>query len=135
VSFHRQRDPSPYIGVWGQEVTADNTREGVVDDGLTAYEERVVEARRQWPEAQAADFEQIGKRRWRDRASGTEYRHVDGTPLLSIGVTSSVDVSVFFVADGRLIFLRRADLPEGSTVSHGSVIAQEIVGDWGGRVR
>jgi hypothetical protein len=111
----------------------DTTREGIVDDGLIAWPERVVEAGRQWPQARAEDFERVGKRRWRDRASGTEYRHVDGTPLLSIGTTSSSDVSLFFVDGGRLIFLRRADLAEGTVVYHGPVIAKEMPPHAGGR--
>jgi hypothetical protein len=56
---------------------------------------------------------------------------VDGAPLLSLGTTASTDVSVFFVSDGRLVFLQLASIPEESTVNHGSVIAREMTADWG----
>ena len=74
-----------YGGAWGREVKADDRRVGVIDDGNVAWEERVVEAPRQWPQGSPADFELVGKRRWRDRASGIEYRQAHGAPLLSIG--------------------------------------------------
>ena len=72
-------------GSWGMELKADTTRDGFIDDGNIAWPERIVEARRQWTQARAEEFEKVGRRRWRDRASGVEYREEDGSPLLSIG--------------------------------------------------
>jgi hypothetical protein len=100
---------------------------GVVDDGLTAWPERVTDARRQWLEAEAADFELVdGKRLWRDKGSGTLYTQVHGSPLLTIGAPGSEGVSVFFVRDSRLVFLRRADLPVGTSVNHGPVVGYKL---------
>jgi hypothetical protein len=49
-----------YAGVArGQQVTADTTRAGVVDDGNIAWPERIEQARRSWPQARAEDFEKI----------------------------------------------------------------------------
>jgi hypothetical protein len=105
---------SYYGGVIGMEIKADDSRTGHIDDGSIAWPERVVEAARQWPQAPSEGFEQIGRRRWRDRASGAEYREESGAPLLSIGTDAVRDISLFFVAGGKLIFLARADVPEGN---------------------
>jgi hypothetical protein len=59
-----------YPGVIGMEVKADTSREGVVDDGNVAWEERVYAARQQWTQARPEDFEKVDKRTWRDRATG-----------------------------------------------------------------
>jgi hypothetical protein len=40
-----------YPGVIGMEIKADTSRGGVVDEGNVAWEERVFQARQQWPEA------------------------------------------------------------------------------------
>lgn len=45
---------------------------GHIDDGSLAYEERVAEARRLWPEARLEYFERVSMRLYRDRASGVE---------------------------------------------------------------
>lgn len=75
-----------YAGVArGQQVTADTTRAGVVDDGNIAWPERIDEARRNWPQARAEDFEKIGKRHSRDRGSRIELVAKRGAPLLSVG--------------------------------------------------
>ena len=112
----------------GAELTTDSSRAGVVDDGLVAWPERIAEARRQWVQAQAEDFEQLDKRLFRVRASGLEYRRVHGSPLLAIGTPGADGISTFFVdGGGTLVFLRRADLPEETrTVTHGYVIAREV---------
>jgi hypothetical protein len=116
-----------YAGVIGYEVTADTSREGYVDDGNIAWPERIAQARVQWPQADVADFERIGRRRWRDRASGMEYREEPGAPLLSIGTDATRNISLFFICDGKLTFLSRADLPEGIVVHHGEYFGAEIV--------
>lgn len=122
-----QRRDDSYGGVSrGMEITADAPRAGIIDDGLIAFPERIVEARRQWPQAQASDFEQIGKRLYRDKGTGAEYRHEPGCPLLGVGSPGSAGLACFFISGGRMIFLRRADVPEGSTVWHGPVIAREV---------
>jgi hypothetical protein len=122
-----QREEVSYDGSWGAQLEApDTSRHGVVDDGLVAFPERIVEAERQWFHARAEDFEQVDTRLYRDRASGVEYRHVAGCPLLSIGAPASDGVSVFFVQGGKLVFLRRADLPTVTTVNHGPVIAMQF---------
>jgi hypothetical protein len=121
-----QREADQYGPAWGAKLEADRSREGFVDDGLIAWPERIVDARRQWLEAQPDDFEQVGKRLYRDKASGIEYRHVSGSPLLTIGAPGSEGVSVFFVHGGKLVFLRWADLPIGTSVNHGPIIAMQL---------
>ena len=54
---------------------------GGVGDGLDVNPETLDDARQSWPEASAADFERTGRRMWRDRATGVEYRRVRGCPL------------------------------------------------------
>ena len=100
-----QLPPDP----WGSQVTADESRHGIVDDGNVAYAERVEQARRAWPEAKASDFEQIGRRRYRDRGSGIELVAMRGAPLLSIGQEETRGATCFFVQNGRIVVLR----PEG----------------------
>jgi hypothetical protein len=51
---------------------------------------------------------------------------VHGNPLLSLGTPANMGISTFFVRDGRLIFLRRVDFPEGTYVHHGSAVSREI---------
>lgn len=116
-----------YGGAWGREIKADDTRQGVIDDGNVAWEERVVEARRQWPQASAADFERLGERRWRDRASGIVYSQAHGAPLLGVGTDANRFISVFFVEGGKLMFLERADVDPGVFVHHGEFYGAEIV--------
>jgi hypothetical protein len=102
-------------GVYGGKIDASNPRAGVVDDGNIAWPERVLEARRMWPQADAADFEPLDPRgrRWRDKASGVEYIQPGGAPLLSPGQESTRFISCFFVnSDGYLVFLQRADIEQ-----------------------
>ena len=110
----------------GRKLTTDSSRRGVVDDGKIAWPERVYEARRQWAEVPAEDFERVGRRRWRDRGSGLDYREAGGGPLLGIGTDSVRFISAFFVAEGKLVFLERADIPEGTFVHHGEVIGRQV---------
>ena len=117
-----------YQGVIGTELKADTTREGVIDDGNVAWPERVFEARRQWTQARPEDFVQVGKRLWRDKATGIEFRQAHGAPLLSIGSDAVRNISAFFILDGRLIFLERADLQDGLFVHTGQFYGGEIVG-------
>jgi len=86
----------------------------------------VIDARRQWLEAQPGDFEQVGKRLYRDKATGITYAHVRGAATLTIGAPGSEAVSVFFVQAGKIVFLRRADLPTGTSVNHGPIIAMQL---------
>ncbi len=116
-----------YGGAWGQEIKADDTRQGVIDDGNVAWEERVVEARRQWPQGSASDFERVGKRRWRDMASGIVYRQAHGAPLLSVGTDANRFISVFFVESGKLVFLERADIDPGVFVHHGQYYGAQVI--------
>lgn len=111
---------------WGRKITPDGSRAGVVDDGNVAWPERVAEAARQWPQAQPEDFDKVGKRLWRDKATGVEYREQHGAPLLGIGTEAVRFISVFFVLDGRLTFLARADIHQGTFVHHGQVTAQKL---------
>lgn len=115
-----------HTGAYGQQITPDTGRAGVVDDGLIAWPERIDAARRQWTQVPAEDFEHVGRRRWRDRGSGLEYRQVGGCPLMSVGTDAVRNVSAFFVHDGRLVFLARADIPEGTFIHHGEVIGRQV---------
>ena len=81
-----QRGPDPYAGIArGEQIKPDGDRHGVVDDGNVAWPERVAEARRSWPQADPSDFERLGKRTYRDKATGLELVAVRGAPLLAIG--------------------------------------------------
>ena len=67
------------------QIKADTSREGIVDDGTIAFPERIAMAERHWPRGRLEDFEQLDRRgrRWRDKATGTVYRKVDGCgPIL-----------------------------------------------------
>ena len=106
-------DDPPDGGRLGQELAVDDSRAGHIDDWLLAWPERVVEAERQWTRANPADFQKTGKRTYVDRATGVAFKQVHGTPLLSIGTPANDGISCFLVDGGRLVFLRRADLPQG----------------------
>jgi hypothetical protein len=109
-----------YGGVRGEELTQDDSRSGFVDDGNIAWPERIVEARRQWPELPAADFEKEG-RRWVDKASGVQYRAASGAPLLSVGSDAVRNIIGFLQAGGKLVFLERIDVPDVTTIYHGPI--------------
>jgi hypothetical protein len=120
---------SHYVrGVYGEELTVDDTRTGHLDDGLIAYDERLAVARRYWPEGKSSDFEQLDRRgrRWRDRATGRVYRREDGcAPLLSPKVEA---LDCWLVKDGRFVLLIADDRHETSgTVVHGPVRGGEVV--------
>jgi hypothetical protein len=116
-----------YAGVRGEELKTDDSRAGHIDDGNIAYEPRVTEAARQWPRGRLEDFEPLGRRRWRDRGSGTVYHQVHGAPLLSVGTDATRNISLFLVVDGRLVFLERTDVPEAQVLWHGPVYGAEVV--------
>ena len=123
----RGEPDDPRRGRLGQELAVDDSRAGHIDDWLLAWPERVVEAERQWTRANPADFQKTGKRTYVDSATGVAFKQVHGTPLLSIGTPANDGISCFLVDGGRLVFLRRADLPwESSNVSHGRLIAGEV---------
>ena len=116
-----------YAGVArGQQVTADTTRAGVVDDGNIAFPERVAQARRSWPQARAEDFEKIGKRTYRDRGSGIELVAMRGAPLLSVGQEETRGAACFFVEDGRIVVLRREELEQPLLGPVGHVYGQQV---------
>jgi len=99
---------------------------GSPDEPRVVVSSQVTSARRQWTEVPAEDFERVGRRRWRDRASGVEYRQAGGCPLLGVGTDSVRNISCFLVADDKLVFLARADIPEGTYVHHGEVTARQL---------
>ena len=107
-----QRGPDPYP-VHGGSVDTNNPRSGVEDDGNIAWPERVAEAVRLWPQADAANFEALDPkgRRWRDKASGVEYRALSGAPLLA-SQEASRGASRFIVAGNRIFVLRPASYDE-----------------------
>ena len=122
-----QRGPDPYRGsIVSGQISADESRHGVVDDGNVAWPERIAEARRSWTEARAEDFERTAKRRYIDRATGRAYKAVTGAPLLSVGSEANRGISTFFVANGNLTFLQPCDLPEELHGPTGHVYAYEV---------
>jgi hypothetical protein len=114
-----------YQGVWGEEIRADTSRVGHVDNGLIAYPERLAVARKHWPEARRHDFEQSGRRRWIDRATGTTYRRDGGCGVLMTPTLEAIDA--WFVEGGEIVLLIRDDRAEASTVVHGEFYGAEIV--------
>ena len=93
-------------GARGEELRPDDERSGLVDDGLLAFAERVAQARSLGPEGRAGDFEQLGRRRWRDKATGQVYRRIAGCRRLGSPALQDVDVS--FVAEGVAFGFRRS---------------------------
>jgi hypothetical protein len=109
------------LGVRGEQIKPDESRIGLVDDGNLAWDERCIEARRQWPQADPQDFEQIGRRRWRDRASGITYRSARGAPLLDMFGDANRNIVTWFVSGGRITFLELDVMPEERVIYHGPV--------------
>ena len=111
----------------GEEIRADTSRHGVVDDGNVSWPERVREARRLWIQADPADFEQLDQngRRWRDRATGDEFRAIGGAPLLS-GPEACRGAQCFFVKDNRIVVLRKADFPVELHGPVGNIYSQQL---------
>jgi hypothetical protein len=106
--------PTPMGGFPGGRKVAGSDRPrnwvGSVEDGLTATEDRLKLARSRWSEAQPDAFEHLDGHRWRDRATGREYRRVAGNPLYG----DENAVALFVVRDGRLVFLR----PDADRAEH-----------------
>jgi len=116
----------PVRGVRGEQVYAASDRHGVVDDGNTAWPERVAEASRSWPQARPEDFERVGKRGYKDRATGVEYLAVRGAPLLSVATEETRGITAFMVEGQRLVFLRRPDYEAPLTRPTGYVHSQQV---------
>ena len=94
--------------------------------GWLAHPERIRDARRQWPEANADDFERLdGKRAWRDKATGVVFRQASGCPLLAVGTDSVRDVvcSSFTLAGSSSW---SATYPRRRSFITGPVLAREI---------
>ena len=103
-----------------------NSRVAVVVDGNGATAERIHQAAAQWPQANPADFEATGKRMYTDKASGVSYKRVHGAPLLSVGSDANRGIVCFFVENGEIVFLQRADFNAALTVNHGAVVGRQI---------
>jgi hypothetical protein len=122
-----QRGPDPYANVArGQQISVDSSRHGVVDDGCVAWEERILEARRSWPQANPADFERVGKRTYVDKATGVEYVAARGAVMLNIGGEQNRGINCFMVSGGRLIFLRRPEFEAPLLGATGHVHSQVV---------
>jgi hypothetical protein len=88
----------------------------------------MVEARRQWMEVPCEDFERVGPAALaRPGERGRVPRGRRGTFAGGVGQEATRDVSCFFIEGGKLIFLRRADVPEGTVVHHGPVRGGQVV--------
>jgi hypothetical protein len=66
-------------------------------------------AARTWTQARPEEFERTGRRRYIDRHDGTAYDLVRGNVVLGDDPELA---DLFFVEDGALWFLRRADRPQ-----------------------
>ena len=116
-----------YAGVaHGEQVTSDSGRHGVVDTGDVAWPERILEARRSWPQADPRDFTKVGKRGYVDKATGTEYVAARGAVLLMVGGEQNRGISCFFVQDGKLVFLLRLEYEAPLLGPAGRVHAQQV---------
>ena len=119
----------PYTGaVVGGQISADTSRNGVVDEGNIAWPERIEQARRSWARASLEDFEPLDTRGryWRDRVTGREYKALAGAPLLSVAQEATCGVSAFLVWGQRLVFLRPADVPEALYGPEGHVYGGQV---------
>jgi hypothetical protein len=103
-------------GVIGMEITSDAPTSTTIRDGNEATPSNLAQARMQWPEARRGDFQRVGKRRWRDCGSGTEYAQFSGAALLSIGEATR-HVVAFFIDGARLVFVERLDVEPGVSVN------------------
>jgi hypothetical protein len=104
-----------YPGVIGMELKSDAPAVTTIRDGNENSPENLAQARLQFPEMPRKDFEPLGRRRWRDRGSGIEYRVFPGACLLSLGAATQ-GVIGFFQDGDRLIFLQRLDMPMAVSV-------------------
>jgi hypothetical protein len=102
----------PYANVHGGQLETDSGRHGTIDDGSNATEPRLELARRTWPEGKVEDFEKVGRRTYRDKASGALYESLRGAPMLCVGQEETRGVSCWFVSGGRITVLRPAGLGE-----------------------
>jgi hypothetical protein len=103
---------------------------GYVDPHRQATEHRVAQARRFFPQASRDDFELVGPsgRRWRDRASGEEYR-TDASDPFQLRDPRKSGISCFIIDGWQIIYLSRrgeerfeeqtdlGDVPEGRELS------------------
>lgn len=81
---------------------------GYADVHKQASEHRVAQARRFFPEASVDDFEVIAGtngRRWRDRATGREYRR-DGSDPLQLRDPKKSAISCFVILGWQIVYLR-----------------------------
>lgn len=103
-------------GVIGMQLEQpDISRPVTIREGNEATAENLAAARMQFHEAAPEDFEQVGKRRWKDRATGTVYGEARGAVLLSIG-DATRNIVAFFALGDRLVFLDRLDVEKGLNV-------------------
>jgi hypothetical protein len=121
-------------GVIGMQLEQpDTSRPVVIRDGNENSPENLAAARMQFPEADRDDFTKVGKRKWKDEASGTVYREFSGACLLSLG-SATVGVVGFFQDGGRLVFLQRLDMPEGVSIGMTGPLRSGVV-EPDGRIR
>lgn len=110
----------------GGQVTAGTNRHGTVDDGCIAWPERIIEARRSWPQANPDDFEKVGRRTYVDKATGVEYVAVRGAVMLMVGGEQTRGINCFLIEDTRLVFLRRPEFEEPLLGPMGRVHSQVV---------
>jgi hypothetical protein len=125
AAFPGRQRAGIYAGVRGEQLRPGENRDGVVDNGSAAWPERIEEARRNWPQARPEDYERVG-RRYRDRATGIEYKPLPGAALLCAGQESTRGASCFIVDGGRIVVLRRADYEEELHGPVGFVVARRL---------
>ncbi|MGH3082794.1 MAG: hypothetical protein ACRDNP_01820 [Gaiellaceae bacterium] len=82
---------------------------GGVGDGLDVSPEGLEVARKTWAEAEPSDFERCGRHRWRELASGLEFRRSHGCPLLAVDSPVKPPIAKFFVLNARFYFLEPAE--------------------------
>jgi hypothetical protein len=70
-------------GVWGREIRADTSREGLSMMGTSRGRSAWSRLAGSGWKCRAKTSSALARRRWRDRGSGVEYRAVDGAPLLA----------------------------------------------------
>ena len=118
-------DPYRHVA-HGEQVNVDSSRHGVVDDGNTAWPERIAQARRSWLQANPADFEKVGRRTYVDRATNVEYVAARGAVLLNVGGEQNRGITCFLIENGRLIFLRRPEFEGPLLGPFGQIRSQQL---------
>ena len=88
--------------------------------------------------SQPRRLRKVGKRRYIDKATGTEYLAARGAVMLNVGGEQNRGITCFMVTGGQLIFLRQPQFEEplhGATgYVHSQMVSSATTGPSGPRI-